>query len=254
MVVKIFSMNINTDNDFSGKKNDTGCYKINELFETIQGEGAFTGQPSIFIRLQGCPVACSWCDTKHTWDINLDQEVSVSAMFNKAQESETWATLSVEQILLLIKEQGYQAKHLVITGGEPCMVDLTPLCLAFEAQGYSCQVETSGTFDIQVSTNCWVTVSPKINMRGGYKILSSAMLRADEIKHPIATEQHVEDLKALLTEHKINIEQASGVLIKKPIYLQPISQKTRATELAIKTCIENNWRLSVQVHKYLGIE
>ena len=33
-------------------------YKINELFETIQGEGAFTGQPSIFIRLQGCPVAC----------------------------------------------------------------------------------------------------------------------------------------------------------------------------------------------------
>ena len=60
-------------------------YKINELFETIQGEGSFTGQPSIFIRLQGCPVACSWCDTKHTWEINLDQQVSASDMLNKAQ-------------------------------------------------------------------------------------------------------------------------------------------------------------------------
>ncbi len=71
------------------------------------------------------------------------------------------------------------------------------------------------------------------------------MNRANEIKHPVATEQHVDDLKALLALHQID---------KTPVYLQPISQKKRATELAIKTCIENNWRLSVQVHKYLGIE
>ena len=220
-------------------------YKINELFETIQGEGSFTGQPSIFIRLQGCPVACSWCDTKHTWDINIEDKVSPSDMLHKAQESNTWAELSVEQILSIVKEQGYQAKHLVITGGEPCMVDLVPLCHGFEGQGFSCQVETSGTFEINVSTNCWVTLSPKINMKGGYKILNCAMNRANEIKHPIATEQHVDDLKLLLAEHKIK---------DTPIYLQPISQKNRATELAIKTCIANNWRLSVQVHKYLGIE
>ncbi|MBL4900111.1 MAG: 7-carboxy-7-deazaguanine synthase QueE, partial [Colwellia sp.] len=140
---------------------------------------------------------------------------------------------------------GFNAKHIVITGGEPCMVDLTPLCSAFELQGYSTQVETSGTFNISVSDKCWVTVSPKINMRGGYPILNSAMVRANEIKHPIATEQHIEELKALLAEHKITTT---------PVYLQPISQKTRATELAIATCIANNWRLSVQVHKYLGIE
>lgn len=221
------------------------AYKINELFETIQGEGSFTGQPSIFIRLQGCPVACSWCDTKHTWEIDLEKKVSASAMLDKAQESDTWATLSVEQILAVVIEKGYQAKHIVITGGEPCMVDLTPLCNGFEAKGYSCQVETSGTFEINVSQKCWVTVSPKVNMKGGYPILPSAMLRANEIKHPIATEQHVDDLKALLKEHNMG---------DTPVYLQPISQKTRATELAIATCIANNWRLSVQVHKYLGIE
>lgn len=220
-------------------------YKVNELFETIQGEGSFTGQPSIFIRLQGCPVACSWCDTKHTWEIELNDEVSQDVMLAKSQETSKWASFSVEQILALIKKRDYKAKHIVITGGEPCMVDLTSLCNTFEDLGYSTQVETSGTFEIKVSKTCWVTVSPKVNMRGGYPILNSAMKRADEIKHPIATEQHVDDLKVLLVEH--NIENT-------PIYIQPISQKSRATELAIETCIANNWRLSVQVHKYLGIE
>ncbi|MGB0937989.1 MAG: 7-carboxy-7-deazaguanine synthase QueE [Colwellia sp.] len=220
-------------------------YKINELFETIQGEGSFTGQPSIFIRLQGCPVACSWCDTKHTWDINLDDEVSKESVLNKKQENCNWGAFSVEDILKIIIDKGFKAKHIVITGGEPCMVDLTPLCSAFEAKGYSTQVETSGTFEIKVTDSCWVTVSPKIKMRGGFDILQSAMTRANEIKHPIATEQHVEELHALLSEHKVT---------STPVYLQPISQKQRATELAIKTCIENNWRLSVQVHKYIGIE
>ena len=220
-------------------------YKINELFETIQGEGAFTGQPSIFIRLQGCPVACSWCDTKHTWDINLEDEVNASAMLTKKAESQTWSALSVEDVLAVITDNGYQAKHIVITGGEPAMVDLLPLCQALEEQGFSCQLETSGTFELKVSEQCWVTVSPKVNMKGGYKILNSAMLRANEIKHPVATEQHIDDLKALLTEHNI---------VDTQVYLQPISQKERATALAIKSCIENNWRLSVQVHKYLGIE
>jgi len=223
----------------------TPCYKINELFETIQGEGAFTGQPSIFIRLQGCPVECSWCDTKHTWEIELSDQVSTTQMLGKSQESDHWADLSVDQIFAVIEEKGYQAKHVVITGGEPCMVDLTPLCKMLESNGLSCQIETSGTFEINTTNNCWVTVSPKVNMRGGYKILNSAMQRANEIKHPVATEQHIDDLKQLLNEHKIT---------KTQVYLQPISQKERATELAIKSCIENDWRLSVQVHKYIGIE
>jgi len=52
-------------------------YPINEMFQTLQGEGYFTGVPAIFIRLQGCPVGCAWCDTKHTWDKLADREVSL---------------------------------------------------------------------------------------------------------------------------------------------------------------------------------
>jgi 7-carboxy-7-deazaguanine synthase len=220
-------------------------YKINELFETLQGEGSFTGQPSIFIRLQGCPVGCSWCDTKHTWDIELDDQVTPVQMLAKKEETSKWANYTPAEVLALFKEKQFRAKHVVVTGGEPCMVDLTPLCALLEQQGYSTQIETSGTFEINTTAKCWVTVSPKVNMRGGYEVLDSAMLRANEIKHPVATEQHVDDLKVLLAKHQIE---------STPIYLQPISQKQRATELAIETCIANNWRLSVQVHKYIGIE
>ena len=220
-------------------------YRVNEVFETLQGEGSFTGQPSIFIRLQGCPVGCSWCDTKHTWEISLEDEVDRSKIVSKNAENDNWGTFTVEQLKALFISEGYLAKHVVITGGEPCMYDLTPLCLALESNDYSCQVETSGTFEIQVSNKCWVTVSPKVNMKGGYKVLKSALLRANEIKHPVATEQHIDDLIVLLDEHKI---------VDKQVYIQPISQKERATKLAIKSCIENNWRLSVQVHKYIGIE
>ena len=55
-------------------------YPINEMFQTLQGEGYFTGVPAIFIRLQGCPVGCAWCDTKHTWDKLADRHHRASGL------------------------------------------------------------------------------------------------------------------------------------------------------------------------------
>ncbi|MCQ8877648.1 7-carboxy-7-deazaguanine synthase QueE [Pseudoalteromonas shioyasakiensis] len=219
-------------------------YKINEVFETIQGEASFTGTPSIFLRLQGCPVGCAWCDTKQTWDVNNVYKVSLDETVEKKADSEHWADASAEQILALFKSREYRAKHVVITGGEPCMYDLNPVCELLHANGFSTQIETSGTFEVLVPEQTWVTVSPKINMRGGYEVLASAMQRANEIKHPVAMKKHVEELEVLFAKTGVN---------PKLVYLQPISQKVTATKLAIDTCIEKNWRLSVQVHKYLGI-
>lgn len=219
-------------------------YKINEIFETIQGEASFTGTPSIFLRLQGCPVGCAWCDTKQTWEVDDVYKVSLDDTVEKKADSDHWADASAEQILNLFADRAYRAKHVVITGGEPCMYDLNPVCELLHANGYSTQIETSGTFEILAPAQTWVTVSPKINMRGGYEVLTSAMQRADEIKHPIAMQKHVEELEALFAKTAVS---------PKLVYLQPISQKISATKLAIETCIEKNWRLSVQVHKYLGI-
>ncbi len=229
-----------------------GNLAVNELFQTIQGEGAFTGTPSVFIRLQGCPVGCAWCDTKHTWDVLPDNVVESELILLKQQEDPRYFSASSDQLLNIISQQGYTAKHIVITGGEPCMYDLTELCEKAEAKGYQIQIETSGTFAIKCSANTWVTVSPKINMKGGYEVLTSAMLRANEIKHPIAMQKHVDELDQLLQATHTNNQ--TDKQLTSLIYLQPISQQQRATELAVDVCIARNWRLSVQVHKYIGVE
>lgn len=221
-------------------------YPINEIFQTIQGEGVFTGLPAIFVRLQGCPVGCPWCDTRHTWVVDPAREVGVQAVLDCSNESDGWSKMSTEQILASFQQLCYQARHVVITGGEPCLYDLQDLSAALIEAGYQVQIETSGTSEIQTHEQTWVTVSPKINMKGGLPVLVSALERANEIKHPVATERHVEELDALLATASLR----ENVVIA----LQPISQKPRATQLAMATCIARNWRLSIQTHKYLDID
>jgi 7-carboxy-7-deazaguanine synthase len=99
---------------------------------------------------------------------------------------------------------------------------------------------------VNIDERAWVTLSPKVNMAGGYQVLLSALERANEIKHPVAREAHIAELDALLA-------QLADGGASKQICLQPISQQARATELAIRTCIARNWRLSAQLHKYLAI-
>jgi 7-carboxy-7-deazaguanine synthase len=227
---------------------------VNEVFETIQGEGSFTGTPSIFVRLQGCPVGCSWCDTKHTWDVLDTDKVSSDIIMMEQNESTRYFSTSEEALFTLFKSQGYSAKHLVITGGEPCMFDLSLLTSMAIENGFSAQIETSGTFEIKCHAKTWVTVSPKINMKAGMPVLTQAMMRANEIKHPIAMQKHIDELDGLLLQVTKDAEGQNESFECPMIYLQPISQQNRATELAISTCIKRNWRLSVQLHKYIGVE
>lgn len=220
-------------------------YPLNEIFQTLQGEGYFTGVPAIFIRLQGCPVGCSWCDTKHTWEMDPRREVPAGDIPLKTADSDRWATVAPEDLLAMIEREGYTARHVVITGGEPCIHDLYTLTQGLEQQGFSCQIETSGTHEVRCSSQSWVTVSPKVGMRGGMKILPQALERADEIKHPVARQRDIEHLDALLA----TLEDDKPRIIA----LQPISRQEAATKLCIATCIARNWRLSMQTHKYLNI-
>ncbi|QYJ99912.1 7-carboxy-7-deazaguanine synthase QueE [Shewanella psychrotolerans] len=220
-------------------------YPVNEVFETIQGEGVYTGVPAIFVRLQGCPVGCSWCDTKHTWETLTENRVDPDLVIQIDGEIGRWSELDAKELIAQLVAKGFTAKHIVITGGEPCIYDLRPLTQALSEQGYQCQIETSGTFEVLCDPRTWVTVSPKVNMKGGYKVLEPSLVRADEIKHPVAKQMHIDELDQLL----------EGIdTLGKTICLQPISQKPRATELAMKVCIARNWRLSIQTHKYLNID
>ena len=215
------------------------------MFETIQGEGVFTGVPAVFVRLQVCPVGCSWCDTKQTWEALEKDQTTLGDIMLKTQDSPTWSPIDAEGIVQEYIRQGYTANHIVITGGEPCIYDLVPLTEAFEKIGCKCQIETSGTSEVKATPNTWVTLSPKIAMKGKLPVLVSALVRANEIKHPVGTQKDIDQLDELMAKAELAEETV--------IALQPISQKPRATQLCIDTCVKRNWRLSIQTHKYLSI-
>lgn len=191
-------------------------------------------------------MGCPWCDTQHTWEKADADKVELEVVVAKTAASAQWTELSAQEIVAAFQQQKFSAKHVVITGGEPAMYDLRELGETLEAAGYRLQIETSGTFELKVSPSTWVTVSPKLDMPGGYLVRPDCMKRANEIKHPVAMQKHIDALDNLLKQCP---PRADAI-----IALQPISQRPRATELAIKTCIERNWRLSVQLHKYLHIE
>jgi 7-carboxy-7-deazaguanine synthase len=217
-------------------------YPINEIFQTIQGEGYYAGTPSIFIRLQGCPVHCKWCDTKYTWECKNQDQISYEKMIMKKKSNRTWSYMNSKEIILIIKTKKWTAKHVVITGGEPCLYDLLEITKELEKKDYKCQIETSGTELIRCSLNTWITLSPKTNK----KALNTSILRSNEIKYPVLKEEDLFYLKSILKKIKNKKNNF--------IFLQPISQNEEALNICIKTCIIKNWRLSIQIHKYLKIQ
>lgn len=208
---------------------------VNEYFTTIQGEASFTGTPCLFIRLQGCDVGCGWCDTKHTWDLSSP----VDHVDGKQADSDSFAYYSEESLLALAKSSG--VKHVVLTGGEPAAYDLTKLTGLLHDEGFSVQIETSGTYEIKCDSRTWVTVSPKIGMAGGRKVLESALKRANEIKHPVGKTKDLINLVELIGDKTENV------------WLQPLSQSRKATSICVKAAIDKGYKLSVQTHKYIGV-
>ena len=220
-------------------------YPVNEIFATLQGEASFTGTPSVFIRLQGCGVACPWCDTKHTWELKPAQLTEFSLITKKEIDKNSWAFATCQDLVNFITANYPQITHIVITGGEPAQYNLIALCEALENIGKDMQIETSGTEQLQITDRTWVTLSPKINMPSGKIVLQDAVNRANEIKMPIGKITDIDKLKEFLLTYNV----APNI----PIWLQPLSQNPSATQLCIREAMANNWRLSIQVHKYLNI-
>lgn len=218
---------------------------INEIFTTIQGEATFTGMPSLFIRTQGCPVGCAFCDTKYTWEQLEHKRISNFDLLNKqGKESDEWAEFDYAYLV----ELAAKVPHVVITGGEPFMHNLSPLINALLDGGKTVQVETSGTYPIICPPQTFITLSPKLGMMGGLTVPAEALNMADEIKMPVGKET---DIEKLLTFLESNTQRKHGNV---PVWLQPLSQSPKATELCVKECLARGWRLSVQTHKYVGLQ
>lgn len=215
---------------------------VNEIFETLQGEATFTGTPSVFIRLQGCEVGCPWCDTKHTWQVDPAQAVQgLQDILLKDEDGPSYALISPADLAKAVTV--FRSRHVVITGGEPCRHDLSALVDWLISKGRTVQIETSGTEDIQVPLSAWVTLSPKIDMPGGRRVLHDAVARADEIKMPVGKTSDVKKLVDFINEHDF----------KGPVWLQPLSRSQKATSLCIEAASEFGFRVSIQTHHLLGL-
>ena len=106
--------------------------RVVEIFASLQGEGIWIGQPTIFIRLAGCNLRCAWCDTKYTLDKDAGEE------------------MSLEEILDRVWKLGAAVLgHVCITGGEPLEQNIYWLVDTLLARGLRVSVETNGSKSVE---------------------------------------------------------------------------------------------------------
>lgn len=195
-------------------------YPVMEHFYTLQGEGFHTGKAAYFIRLGGCDVGCVWCDVKESWDASGHPLMTTDEIVGIASR--------------------HPGRIAVITGGEPAMHDLNPLCDALHAAGFKVHIETSGSHPLTGAID-WITLSPK-----KFKApLQECLERADELKVVVYNK----------TDFKWGKEHAERVPGTCRLYIQPEwSKREQVTPLIINFIQEHpQWQLSLQTHKYIHI-
>lgn len=201
--------------------------KVNEIFFSIQGESTYAGRPCVFVRLTGCNLRCSYCDTQYAY-----------------VEGE-----HIEMASILERVSRFGCKLVEITGGEPLLQDRTPdLAREFIRNGYTVLVETNGSMDIgRLHPDCVRIVDMKCPSSGMHEKNDLANLQrltmTDELKFVIGDKEDFEFAKELLG------------LIRKPlctINFSPVFGSISPSELA-------DWilrdrlpvRLNMQIHKII---
>lgn len=208
-------------------------YAVKELFYTLQGEGAQSGRPAVFLRFAGCNLwtgreedrahaTCQFCDTDF---VGLDGEGGgrfADARALADAVAAAWPT------------SAHEGRYVVCTGGEPLLQVDAALTDALHDRGFTVAVETNGTQPLPPGVD-WVCVSPKAHA-------PLVLAAGDELKlvYPQATAPP-ERFAELAFRH---------------FYLQPMDGPDREanTQAAIAYCLAHpQWRLSVQMHKVVGV-
>lgn len=202
--------------------------RITEIFYSLQGETHRVGLPTVFVRLTGCPLRCSYCDTAYAF--TGGEPVTIASIL------ETVA--------------GYAPRYVTVTGGEPlaqknCIVLLKALCDA----GYEVSLETGGAMDIS-AVDARVVRVVDIKTPGSGEVEKNrwenlALLTAhDEIKFVLCDETDYHWARALIGEHQL--------AEKCPVLFSPVHGTMNPTQLA-EWILRDRLpvRLQVQLHKIL---
>ncbi len=218
---------------------------ITEIFRSIQGEGTRAGLPCIFVRLTGCNLRCTWCDTAYA--------------FHGGKK------MSVDEVLTRVDElAGRQADERAVvplvelTGGEPLLQEeIYPLAERLLAAGYTVLIETSGERSItRLPKDVVKIVDVKCPDSGEADTFLGSNLEAlsekDEVKFVISTRRDYEFARAFTKEHRLE-ERVKAVLFS-PVFADP---EGKWEGLEPRTMVE--WiladglpvRLGLQLHKFV---
>ncbi len=202
--------------------------RVTEIFHSIQGESSYVGQPCIFVRLTGCPLRCTWCDTEYA--------------FYGGQEC------SVDQVLEKVGSFG--CRLVEVTGGEPlAQPDACSLVARLCDAGYEVLIETSGAIDIaEVDPRAHVILDVKcpgsgMTDRMFWPNLNKLTMK-DEIKFVLADRQDYEWARDIIARH--DLSQRCSVLVS-PVFgsLEPrqLAEWVLADRLPV--------RFQLQIHKFI---
>ena len=205
--------------------------RVNEIFGSIEGEGIRSGYPAAFIRLYGCNLNCSYCDTRYSCVGNDFKEMSIDEIVNEIQR------LSFERITL--------------TGGEPLIhEDVDELIHRLTSLGYEVNIETNGSVYIGPYLD-----NPKVIITADYKSISSgasefmdkhnliALRPQDVLKFVVGSIEDLEQMKNVLLEYNPSCT----------IFVSPVFGKIEPVEIVefINDNDLQNCRLQLQLHKYV---
>jgi 7-carboxy-7-deazaguanine synthase len=218
--------------------NDGNLLWVQEVFYTLQGEGPFSGQPAIFVRLGGCNLRCYWCDTDF--------------------ESSNWIPRIDELMERIDSVRAEHCKLVVITGGEPFRQNINPLVTVLIEDGYRVQIETNGTLwvDLPASPNLFIVCSPKLSY-----VHPEIFDRANAFKYVVSStgNSEVDGLPGMSTQHP-----AATCEIHRPrpgadVYVMPLdSGSPNQNEANVRACVDiaqkHGYRLTLQTHKIAGFQ
>ncbi len=190
-------------------------------FYTIQGEGFHFGKAAYFVRIGGCDIGCSWCDTKYSWQADKDSLIEVESVAKNALKA--------------------NAQTVVVTGGEPLKYNLSPLCQSLRSNNLSTFIETSGAYKLSGEWD-WICLSPKRNMLP----VASSFEKADELKVIV----HNLDADLKWAEELSNNVREDCLL-----FLQSEWSRYNKNIDAIVEYVKQNpkWNISLQSHKFMRI-
>lgn len=212
-------------------KGDGSLLEVQEIFPTLQGEGPYTGWPAVFIRLGGCNLACSFCDTEF-------ESFSEKATADIITRVDQFARVGGRKVCDLV----------VITGGEPMRQPIEKLCDALLEADYLVQIETNGTLFRDLPYGVDIICSPKPT-KGQYYPLHEDML------------ERIAALKFLISAEAgphYDVPQIGQAESGIPIYVQPLDAQDEIRNKAnlsraLQLCMQHGYRLSLQTHKIIGI-